>query len=172
MFSAIAILSILFCPVQDFFLMFFLDIREHGEHWFYVFSVDLAIYIVFCTLHYQRRKHQHSDQVRDHHQSIEGIRDIPGQLRFHDRTGQHNDHKDNAVHGNGFGSEQVFACGCSVVAPSKNGGVGEKQNGKGNEPGTRFSKGLRERVAHQRTGTDLRGFCAHLSGSQIDGAGT
>ena len=52
---------------------------------------NAAVNIVLRAGHDLGRKHQHADQVGDHHQAVEGIGDIPGELRFHDGAGHADD---------------------------------------------------------------------------------
>ena len=71
---------------QSHFLIL-LDIREHGQDRLDAGLLpDAAVHIVLRALHDHRGKGEHTDQVGDHHQAVEGIGNIPGELSFHNRT--------------------------------------------------------------------------------------
>ena len=105
---------------QSHFLIL-LDIREHGQDRLDAGLLpDAAVHIVLRALHDHRGKGEHTDQVGDHHQAVEGIRNIPGELSFHNRTEKDYDRKNHAIAHDRFGPEQILKSLGTVVAPAKN----------------------------------------------------
>ena len=81
-------------------------------------ALDLTVNIVGCELHYQRAHRENTDKVREHHETVERIGDIPCDRRCHDSTAEDDENEDYLIDlccGRSMQSAQVLDSLASVV---------------------------------------------------------
>ena len=107
--------------LQGGFLLF-LDIREGAEHRFQIcVAPDAAVDIVLCDFHHYAGKGDHADQVRDHHETVEGVRQIPGEVIAHDGAAEDQQHEENPVGDGALFTEEILTGFGAVMAPAQHG---------------------------------------------------
>ena len=102
--------------------LLFLDIREGAEHRFQIcVAPDAAVDIVLCDFHHYAGEGDHTDQVRDHHETVEGVRQIPGEVIAHDGAAEDQQHEENPVGDGALFTEEILAGLGAVMAPAQHG---------------------------------------------------
>ena len=109
-----------------FFELFPLDIREGGVHGLLFGTVEGSAYVVGCDLSDGAGESQHTDQVGDHHQAVEGVGEVPRQPQAHRAAEVCHDDKDGFVDDGRFCAEEELKGFRAVMAPAEDGGVGEQ----------------------------------------------
>ena len=125
-----------------------------------VLLIHLTVDVVLGDLDNQRDHKQNTDQVGDHHKTVEGIGDVPSKGRGKHRTEDNGDYVDNAEDKGSLCTEEVLPGLGAVVGPAKHGGEGEEEHSDGYELATEINsevKYLVECTAHKgRVGESLR----------------
>lgn len=107
---------------------FCLDFRIVGKHRFDVPVLQNPVYVVVGQLDDDDRAGQHTDQVRDHHQSVEGVRNVPCQRGGHERARHDHQHEDYAVNSHCLDAAEIFHTFGAVVRPAEYGRVCEQKD--------------------------------------------
>ena len=110
-----------------------LDLGIHVIHGLDLLALLFSSQIVLGDLNNQRRKHQNTDQVGDHHQTVEGVGDIPSQRGGENRTKDNGAYVDDAEDEGGLCTKEVLPSLGAVVRPAQNGSEGEEEHCNGNE---------------------------------------
>ena len=87
-----------------------------------------AVEVVSGNGHHGAGQGQHTDEVRDHHQAVEGIGEVPRKTQLHGSAHHSHAHEHHLVDAAPGGAEQVLHSLGAVVAPAQRGGVGEQQD--------------------------------------------
>ena len=120
-----------YCYIGNFFVLlgvFLVDVGEDGEDGRHVFSADDAVYVVLRDAHDEGRQAQHADQVGHGHQTVKGVRKIPGKTEVHGRAHVDDENKYNLVGDGRPRTKQILPCFGIVVAPSKHRREGKQQD--------------------------------------------
>ena len=104
-----------------------------GKDRFDIFVLDLTGNVIFCDLHDQRTQNNNTDQVGEHHHSVEGVGNVPCQRRGHHGAQHNGDQVNDLKNDSSLGAKQIFPSLAAVVRPAQNGGKGEKEHGDGDE---------------------------------------
>ena len=67
-------------------------------------------------------KQEHCDNVRDRHQSVQQIRQIPYGIQSHDTADEHARDPEDLVHNDHLFTEQIHRAALSVIIPSEDRG--------------------------------------------------
>lgn len=120
-----------YCYIGNFFVLlgvFLVDVGEDGEDGRHVFSADDAVYVVLRDAHDEGRQAQHADQVGHGHQTVKGVRKIPGKTEVHGRAHVDDENKYNLVGDGRPRTKQILPCFGTVVAPAKHRREGKQQD--------------------------------------------
>ena len=115
------------------FFLFLLNILEGRIHRFNLQSAQMPVNIVLCDLCHRAGQYNNADQVRNHHQAIEGICQIPCQVFTQNRSEVNRDDKQDSIDDCQLFAQQVLAGFGAVMAPAKHSGVCEQHDGNSNE---------------------------------------
>ena len=96
---------------------------------------QIPVQIVPGDLGHHARQRDHTDQVRDHHQAVEGVRQIPRQVVPHDGAAEHQQHEQNPIGDGPLLAQQILGCLGAIMAPPQHRGKGEQHDGYGDENG-------------------------------------
>ncbi len=73
-----------------------------------VLLLDLSVNVVLCDLDNKRNHKQNTDEVGNHHKTVEGVGDIPSERRSENRTEDDSDNVDDAEDKGCLCTEEVF----------------------------------------------------------------
>ena len=108
---------------------------------------------IFKEILYQfkqdRGQGEQCDEVRNCHQSVKGIRDIPGQRGGHQRAGHNQQYEENLICLLRFFAAQIFHRLGAVLGPPQHGGEGEQQNGDSHKHLAGLAKDVAEGGGYQ-----------------------
>ena len=130
--------------------------------------LKLTVGIVLGNLKYQTGQAYNTNQVRDCHESVEGVGKVDSKLCVKSGACQNDKDKDNLVNHEGLGAEQVLPCLAAVEAPAKDGGVSKEGNGDCNKDTTEYTKVLGESFGRK---TKLRCAADGSAGLKVNDAG-
>ncbi len=114
--------------VFDSLFHFSLNLRDNGEHGLNLLILELAVLIVLGDLDNKTGASEYTDKVGDHHETVEGIGDIPCKGRSKERTEKDHYKVDNSVSLNGLNTEEIFPSLGAVVVPTESGGECEEKD--------------------------------------------
>ena len=100
--------------------------RPHGLD---VLAPDAAGKVVPGDVHHSAGQCQHAEEVRDHHQAVEGVGEVPRKTQLHGRAHDGHADKDDLIDAASRRAEEILHGLGAVVAPAEGGGVGEQQDG-------------------------------------------
>ena len=149
-----------------------LDIREGGEYRLLGFAQNLPGDVVLRDPVDHWGEHRYADQVGNHHHTVEGIGNVPGQIFTHHRPAEGGQNEDDPIDLGSLSAEQVLAGLGTVVAPSQDGGIGEEHDRNGHEGPAQPAEIHGKHGAHQVCLGQLhaRVFRNGYAGVQVDEA--
>lgn len=104
---------------------------EHGVF----FQHFLVVFDVLCDL---ATEEQHTDQVRDCHQGVGDVGEIPDEIQCGNGADEHNERKENPVyHIKSMRSKYILIGFLAVVFPPENRGEGKQGNADTYKPAAR-----------------------------------
>ena len=98
-----------------------LDIRESGVKRGFLAAAQVAADIVLCDLRDFTGEGDDADQVRDHHQAVEGVRQVPGQVVAHDCAAEDQQYEEHPVGDGPLFTQQILTGLGAVMAPAQHG---------------------------------------------------
>ena len=82
---------------------------------------------------------QQGNQVRDRHEAVEGIGEVPGICQAHGRADDDEANEENLVHAHGLVTEDVLAAAGAVEGPAQDRGQGEEAEADGDDDGAELA---------------------------------
>ena len=104
-----------------------LDIFPIGVKGFDIFMKNLSVNVVLRNQYYRSTAGDDTDEVRDCHQAIKCIREIPRQLKVHCGSYHNEADKDDPEDDDLIRPEQIFKCPGSVFTPAQCCAVGKQE---------------------------------------------
>ena len=126
------------------------------------FSAQLVKRVVFAGEgNHNAREPQYADEVRNHHEAVEQVGELPHKIHLHHRAEQHEEDDDHGVHRHSLFPEQVFHVRLTEEIPADDGGEGEEEHADGDEniaelAHHRVERGLCERGGRERRAGSVR----------------
>ena len=93
----------------------------------------VGIHVLFGELDGHAGQGQQGDQVRDGHEAVEGVRQVPGVGKAHGRADDDEADKQNLIDPHGLVAEDILAAAGAVEGPAQDRGEGEEAEADGDD---------------------------------------